>query len=142
MHSSSFHVDILYLLHAASYMTLPASQYSVLDARRIERLDEDTFRCYVGGLHFLNFHVEPVLTLSVVVGERGPTVRLLSTELQGSKVVVDANKRFTATMVNSVRWQESHGGGKEIASETSIEVTLQVPTWFVLPVGVIERSGK
>jgi len=25
-------------------MTLPASQYSVLDAKRIERIDDDTFR--------------------------------------------------------------------------------------------------
>lgn len=36
-------------------MTLPASQYSVLDAKRIERIDDDTFRCYVGGISFLNF---------------------------------------------------------------------------------------
>lgn len=38
-------------------MTLPASQYSVLDAKRIERIDDDTFRCYVGGISFLNFKV-------------------------------------------------------------------------------------
>lgn len=28
----------------AEYMALPASQYSVLDARKIERIDENTFR--------------------------------------------------------------------------------------------------
>ena len=131
-------------------MTLPASQYSVLDAKRIERLDGDTFKCYVGGLHFLNLHVEPVLTLSVVVGENGPTVRLLETELQGSKAVVEANKKFSATMKNVVTWREGaetadrNGGknNKEIASETEIQVTLEVPRWFVLPVGVIEKSGK
>lgn len=123
-------------------MALPASQYSVLDAKRIERIDANTFMCYVGGLHFLKFHVEPVLTVSVVVGERGPTVQLLSTELRGSPAVVEANKKFTATMTNVVRWQEAEGGsGKEISSDTSIQVTLEVPRWFVLPVGVIERSG-
>jgi hypothetical protein len=125
---------------AATYMTLPASQYSVLDAKRIERLDEDTFRCYVGGLHFLNFKVEPVLTLSVVVGERGPTVKLLDTQLRGSEAVEEANSRFTATMTNVVRWREGEDG-KEIASETSIEVTLELPGWFILPVSVVERSG-
>ena len=123
-------------------MTLPASQYSVLDAQRIERLDADTFRCYVGGLHFLNFHVEPVLTLSVVVEDRGPTVKLLSTELQGSKAVEEANKKFTAKMTNSVRWQEGENGGREITSDAEIQVTLEVPGWFVLPVTVIEKSGK
>jgi len=66
---------------AAEYMTLPASQYSVLDAQRIERLDEDTFRCYVGGLKLFSLEVEPVITVSVTVQERGPTVRLLSTKV-------------------------------------------------------------
>lgn len=126
-----------------AYMTLPASQYSVLDAKRIERLDSDTFRCYVGGLHFLNFHVEPVLTLSVTVGKCGPTVRLLQTELQGSKAALEANKKFTATMTNEVCWEyrDDGSGGKQICSSTSIQVTLEVPGWFVLPVSIIERSG-
>jgi len=60
-------------------MALPASQYSVLDAQKIERLDDDSFRCYVGGLKFFGLKLEPVLTVSVVVGSRGPTVNLLST---------------------------------------------------------------
>lgn len=63
-------------------MTLPASQYSVLDAKKIERIDENTFRCHVGGLHFFSFVVEPVLTVSVMVGERGPTVKLLETKVR------------------------------------------------------------
>lgn len=66
---------------AAAYMTLPASQYSVLDAKQIERIDDSTFRCYVGGLRFLGFTVDPVLTVSVIVTDKGPTVRLLSTEV-------------------------------------------------------------
>jgi hypothetical protein len=64
---------------AADYMALPASQYSVLDAQKIERLDDDSFRCYVGGLKFFGLRVEPVLTVSVFVGIKGPTVKLLST---------------------------------------------------------------
>jgi len=128
-------------------MTLPASQYSVLDAKRIERLDADTFKCYVGGLHFLNFHVEPVLTLSVIVGDHGPTVKLLSTELQGSKAIVEVNKKFTATMTNSVRWENVENSqiegnsDKQIRSDTEIQVILEVPRWIVLPVKVIEKAG-
>ena len=67
---------------AAEYMALPASQYSVLDAERIERLDDNSFRCYVGGLRLFSLVVEPVLTVSVVVGERGPTVKLLETRVR------------------------------------------------------------
>ncbi|GAU34342.1 hypothetical protein TSUD_20490 [Trifolium subterraneum] len=39
------------------YMSLPASQYSVLDAERIERVSEDTFRCYVYTIKFFTFEV-------------------------------------------------------------------------------------
>lgn len=148
------------------YMTLPASQYSVLDAQRVERIDADTFRCYVGGINFLSFRVEPVLTLSVIVGERGPTVRLLETTLEGSKAAVEANSKFTATMTNKVAWRELEEGGEEagggdgvggisgiggvggegmsvaIASDTTLTVTLQVPRWFVVPVSVVESSGS
>lgn len=63
-------------------MQLPASQYSVLDAQKIERIDDDTFICYVGGLNFLGFVVEPVLTVSVIVQERGPVVKLLNTQVR------------------------------------------------------------
>lgn len=78
-------------LPAAEYMALPASQYSVLDAKRIERIDDATFRCYVGGLKLFNFSIDPVLTVSVTVTERGPTVKLLST-----KVSIVANARFSS----------------------------------------------
>lgn len=127
------------------YMTLPASQYSVLDAKRVERLDADTFKCYVGGVHFFSFHVEPVITVSVTVGERGPIVRLLSTELTGSKTALEANEKFTATMVNAVHWQETDTGtgtGREIVSDVEICVTLDVPKWFLVPNRAIENSGS
>lgn len=126
----------------AEYMVLPASQYSVLDAKRIERLDESTFRCYVGSLRLFSLEVEPVITVSVTVQERGPTVRLLSTKLRGSPSVEAANERFDATMTNVVRWQEGPGGGKQIASDTFLQVQLQVPRWFVLPTSTIERTGS
>ena len=53
----------------------------MLDAKKIERLDDDTFICYVGGISFLGFVVEPVLTVSVIVHDRGPVVKLLDTQV-------------------------------------------------------------
>jgi hypothetical protein len=52
-----------------------------------------------------------------------------------------ANDRFDATMTNGVRWQEAPGGGKQLASDTFIQVQLLVPAWFVLPTGTIEGTG-
>lgn len=73
----------------AEYMRLPASQYSVLDAKKIERLDDDVFICYVGGLNFLGFVINPVLKVSVIVHDRGPVVKLLETKV--------GSVHFTAT---------------------------------------------
>lgn len=50
--------------------------------------------------------------------------RCASLQLRGSKSVEAANDKFTATMTNVVRWQEaeSGGSGKEICSDTSLQV--------------------
>eukprot|EP00882_Tetradesmus_deserticola_P006021 GHRQ01006339.1.p1 GENE.GHRQ01006339.1~~GHRQ01006339.1.p1 ORF type:complete len:256 (+),score=80.02 GHRQ01006339.1:207-974(+) len=128
----------------ADYMSLPASQYSVLDARKIERIDDSTFRCYVGKLAFLGFSVEPVITVSVVVEERGCTIKLLSAKLQGSQLVEDLNKKFTAQMTNVVRWSATEDAAvKQLASTTTIEVVVQVPGWAgLVPVPSVEAAGS
>ncbi|GIL77751.1 hypothetical protein Vretimale_6644 [Volvox reticuliferus] len=157
----------------AEYMALPASQYSVLDARRIERVDETTFRCYVGELRFFSWSVEPVITVSVTVEQGGCTIRLLGCKLQGSRFVEDINDKFSATMTNVVRYrdyvppstsgqwatvdehesedeEEGRGGDsvgsrpqKEIASDTTIQVCVEVPPWSsFLPVATIESVGS
>jgi hypothetical protein len=63
---------------AVEYMSLPASQYSVLDAERIERVDENTFRCYVYRIKFFAFEVCPVLLVRVEEQPNGCCIRLLS----------------------------------------------------------------
>lgn len=128
----------------AEYMALPASQYSVLDARKIERIDDSTFKCYVGRLAFFGFSVEPVITVSVVVEDRGCTIKLLSAKLQGSNMIEEVNNKFTAQMTNVVRWSTTADPAvKEISSDTSIEVAVQVPGWAgLLPTPSMEAAGS
>lgn len=127
----------------AEYMTLPASQYSVLDAKKVERLDEDTFRCYVGGISFFSFVVEPVLTLKVETKALGCDISMLACKLQGSRIVEAQNDKFASRMLNSVRWRAgSKEGTKELVADISIEVDLQVPGWFVLPNGTVRSTGN
>lgn len=59
-------------------MSLPASQYSVLDAERIERVDDNTFRCYVYRFKFFAFEVCPVLLVRVEEQPDGCSINLLS----------------------------------------------------------------
>lgn len=79
----------------ADYMALPASQYSVLDAQRIERVDENTFRCYVYRIKFFTFEVCPVLVVRVEEEPYGCCIRLLSCKLEGSPLVEAQNDRFS-----------------------------------------------
>lgn len=98
----------------------------------------------MGRLAFFGFSVEPVITVSVVVEERGCTIKLLSAQLQGSEAVQDINSKFTARMTNVVRWHDTpEPACKEISSDTSIEVVVQVPGWFgFVPVSSIEAAGS
>ena len=126
-------------------MALPVSQYSVLDAQRIERLGEDTFRCYVDGFKFLTLKVEPVVDVCVTVGPRGPTVTLLGARLAGSPRAEAVNDKFAVTRVNAVRWEEEgeSGLGRRIRSDASIELALEVPGWAgaLLPMPALEAAG-
>ena len=125
----------------AEYMALPASQYSVLDARRVERLDADTFVCYVGALRFFQFSVEPVLTLRVDVVEGGCEICLLSCRIQGSRFVEQQNSKFSTTMKNSVRWRDIEGDDahKELVSNIELNQELEVPRW--LPKAAVKYTG-
>lgn len=67
-----------FMICAVEYMRLPASQYSVLDAERIERVNDDTFRCYVYRFRFFNFEICPVLLVKVEEQPDGCCIKLLS----------------------------------------------------------------
>jgi hypothetical protein len=85
---------------SGDYMTLPASQYSVLDGAKVERLTDDTFRVHVAEFSFFNFQVEPVLTLTVQPTDVGCRIEMLACKLAGSPIVEAQNKKFAARMTN------------------------------------------
>ncbi|XP_010552941.1 PREDICTED: uncharacterized protein LOC104823196 [Tarenaya hassleriana] len=126
------------------YMSLPASQYSVLDAERIERVDENTFRCYVYTFKFFSFEVCPVLLVRVEEQTNGCCIKLLSCKLEGSPIVVAQNDKFDASMVNRVSCDVTGNNSsvQQITSDAVIEVSIEIPFAFrVIPVGAIESTG-
>eukprot|EP00850_Spirogloea_muscicola_P005455 SM000025S08350 [mRNA] locus=s25:125779:126907:- [translate_table: standard] len=131
--------------YTAEYMSLPASQYSVLDAERIERVDESSFKCYAHRLKFFAFEVCPVLLVRVEERPNGCCIRLLSCTLEGSPIVVAQNRKFDASMTNNVSWDVSEASpcGRLIISDTTIAVSLEIPAAFrVVPVAGIEATGN
>lgn len=126
------------------YMSLPASQYSVLDAERIERVDENTFRCFVYRFKFFAFEVCPVLLVRVEEQPNGCCIKLLSCKLEGSPLVVAQNDKFDASMVNMISCDSSPSNStvERLISDTVIEVSIDVPFPFrAIPVEAIESTG-
>ncbi|KAJ8433320.1 hypothetical protein Cgig2_012888 [Carnegiea gigantea] len=145
------------------YMSLPASQYSVLDAERIERVDDNTFRCYVYRFKFFAFEVCPVLLVRVEEQPNGCCIKLLSCKLEGSPLVVAQNDKFDVILLCSFRsaltlvWygnaaymvnriscdtQQSNSTVQLLTSDTVIEVSIEVPFPFrAIPVEAIESTG-
>ncbi|KAI5344340.1 PREDICTED: DUF1997 [Prunus dulcis] len=128
----------------SEYMSLPASQYSVLDAERIERVDENTFRCYVYRFKFFAFEVCPVLLVRVEEQPNGSCIKLLSCKLDGSPIAVAQNDKFDAFMVNQISCtsNQSNSSLQQLRSDTVIEVSIEIPFAFrAIPAQAIESSG-
>lgn len=126
------------------YMSLPASQYSVLDAERIERIDDDTFRCYVYRFKFFALEVCPVLLVRVEDQPNGCCIKLLSCKLEGSPIVVAQNDKFDASMVNRISCDSKGSNSfiQQLTSDTVIEVSIEIPFAFrAIPVQAIESTG-
>ncbi|XP_009764361.1 uncharacterized protein LOC107790384 [Nicotiana tabacum] len=126
------------------YMSLPASQYSVLDAERIERVDDSTFRCYVYRFKFFAFEVCPVLLVRVEVQPDGCCIKLLSCKLEGSPIVVAQNDKFDASMVNKISYDSGRRDSpvQQLTSDAVIEVNIEIPFAFrAIPVQAIESTG-
>ncbi|RYR41406.1 hypothetical protein Ahy_A08g037797 isoform B [Arachis hypogaea] len=137
------------------YMRLPASQYSVLDAERIERVNDNTFRCYVYGFKFFNFEVIPVLLVKVEEQPDGCCIKLLSCkvvqvvesakrQLEGSPMVASQNDKFDALMVNRISCDSDSDMSlvHKLTSDTLIEVSIEIPFAFrVIPKQAIESAG-
>ncbi|XP_075499469.1 uncharacterized protein LOC142537869 [Primulina tabacum] len=127
------------------YMRLPASQYSVLDAERIERVDDSTFRCYVYRFKFFAFEVCPVLLVKVEEQPNGCCIKLLSCKLEGSPIVVAQNDKFDASMENKISCDSTRRdiSVQNLTSNAVIEVNVEVPFAFrAIPTQAIESTGS
>ncbi|XP_014513878.1 uncharacterized protein LOC106772175 isoform X2 [Vigna radiata var. radiata] len=125
-------------------MRLPASQYSVLDAERIERVNDDTFRCYVYRFRFFNFEICPVLLVKVEEQPDGCCIKLLSCKLEGSPMIAAQNDKFDALMVNRISCDSSKAESltQQLTSDTIIEVSIEIPFPFLaIPKQAIESAG-
>mmetsp|Transcript_7744 Transcript_7744/g.48049 ORF Transcript_7744/g.48049 Transcript_7744/m.48049 type:complete len:165 (-) Transcript_7744:57-551(-) len=124
-------------------MQLPVEQYSVLDAERIERVEGNIFKCYLSRIQMFQFVIEPILIVQVDTFDTGGCkIEVVSADVLGSPAVVRANDKFKISSRNIVNWEVLPGDEKMLHSDTSLAVELDVPRWFIIPIGSIESTGN
>jgi len=85
-----------------AYMSLPATEYSVLDAEKVTRIDETTFRCEVTKISMFGVTMQPVLTAQVDVRPEGigPLIKVVDAQILGSDGIKAANDSFMSKLIN------------------------------------------
>ena len=72
------------------YMALPASEYSILSANQIERIDDSNFKCTLGTMNFFGTKITPTLYVDVTVypEEAKSVIAVTRAETTGSTSII------------------------------------------------------
>eukprot|EP01038_Epipyxis_sp_PR26KG_P009957 gene9957-13390_t len=127
------------------YMALPASQYSVLSAKQIERLSDCDFKCSLGTLNFFGTKIAPVLyvTVNVVPEEARSEIIVTRAETVGSEIADIVNGTFSISAVNLVSAEKDDKGRKILVSDTKLKIDAIVPkTKVSVPIGLVRSTGN
>lgn len=126
-----------------AYMALPASQYSILSAEQIERIDDSNFKCTLGTLNFFGNKITPVLFVSVTVypEEAKSVIAVTRAETIGSDVAIAVNGTFSISSVNTVSAGVDDKNRKIITSRTDLKIDVPLME-SKLPVQVIQNGGN
>jgi len=127
-----------------AYLALPPSEYSVLDANLIERLNENEFRCEIDPLNFFGNKVIPVLYVRVDVSQDKPmsTISVTKCEIKGSEAALKANGAFTVEADNVVSYEKVSTLVRKMRSDVSLRITAVLPENLPLPVRLVNRTGN
>jgi hypothetical protein len=126
------------------YMKLPSSEYSVLSANQIERLNDREFKCTLGTLNFFGVKITPVLfvDVNVIPDENKSIISVTRAETIGSDIAEKVNGTFSILAINTVFSGSDNKNRKTLTSETSLTLDCIVSSDSNLPLRVIESGGN
>mmetsp|Transcript_33925 Transcript_33925/g.34559 ORF Transcript_33925/g.34559 Transcript_33925/m.34559 type:complete len:242 (+) Transcript_33925:106-831(+) len=129
---------------AEEYMALPASEYSVLSAEQIERLNDREFRCILGTMNFFGTKITPILyvDVNVIPQEHKSIISVIRAETTGSETAIKVNGTFSISAINTVTVGKDKKDRKTLNSQTELKVDCIVPSDSRLPLRVIEKGGN
>ena len=112
----------------------------VATVRKIEQLEHNQFKCYVGRLELLGFEVEPVCEFSVESSDNSCTLHMNSATLEGSRILKTA--RFTATMSNTLNWGETPETDLSLDTNLMIDLEMYTMPFRLMPRASVEAPGN
>ena len=126
-----------------AYMALPASEYSILSAEQVERLDDSNFKCTLGTLNFFGNKITPVLYVDVTVypEEAKSIISVTRAETIGSDAAIAVNGTFSISAVNTVFAGIDDKNRKIVTSRTSLKIDVPLMDSKV-PVQMIQSGGN
>ncbi|KAF3783422.1 hypothetical protein EJ110_NYTH27678 [Nymphaea thermarum] len=139
----------------ADFLNHPMGIESMLNTRALQRFEQLTpstyrestlfslLRCYLQKIQLLNFEVAPILDLSVTPTSDACIVEMLSCKFEGSEILEEQNKHFSAFMRNHIRWNENC---PEPFLDVDVEVTILLEVYtmpfVMLPISAVETPGN
>jgi len=126
-----------------AYMALPASEYSILSAKQIERLSDTEFKCTLVTMNFFGTKITPVLYVDVNVypDQAKSVISVTKAETIGSRTADMVNGTFTISAENVVTGGMNEKGRKVLTSDTFLEVNVKVPK-SKIPLRIIRSGGN
>ena len=126
------------------YMSLPASQYSVLSANQIERLSDSQFKATLGRLNFFGNDFIPILyvDVDVIPGKSRAEIVVRKAETTGSEVADKISGTFDIFAKNHVSTGLDKKGRKVLVSETNLSIDVTIPEDSKVPLRLINSGGN
>jgi hypothetical protein len=127
------------------YMALPASEYSVLAGKQIERLSDTEFKCNLPSLNFFGTKIQPVLYAEVKVypEEARAEISVTRAETQGSETADKLSGTFSISSTNKVSaGVDDQSGSKTLNSDTNLEIQVRIPKDSMIPSRLVQSTGN
>ena len=125
------------------YLALPASEYSVLSANQVVRINDSQFKFVLGNLNFFGTKICPILYVDVNVFPDLAKSEIVVTKAEtvGSEIADQINGTFSIYAKNIVSSSRDKKDRKILISQTSLVIDASVPKSRI-PLSIIKSGGN
>ncbi|CAK8570082.1 unnamed protein product [Lathyrus sativus] len=130
--------------HISEFLSQPSGIAAVLNTKALQSfqsLDANTYRCELPKLRLLNFEASPFIDLRVTSTDEDCLVEMISCKFEGSEIIEEQNKHFSAFMINHMTWSDAESF---LEVDVKLNLTLEIYTrpFTMMPISAVEGPGN